>query len=206
MNKSHATRRIFRKGVFQMTPDGMHLVPEECDSYLYTGPVAEAVAILYTPNYGVPGDISRPNAPYVAETQAISSANTAFPAFGLPGKMVSNFFVPIASTGDAVYGILVRPYPAQGQNASDPLGTAVPITNGPVSVLRKGYINVFCQLGTPAQGSNVYVRYQNPSGSQIVGGLEQGSTGNNYQLTGAIWTGPADASGNAEISLGSTTI
>lgn len=198
-------RRIYTKGVFQMTPEGTVLIPAECQSYLHKGPVAEAVAYLYTPPYGVPGDISRPNAPYVVETQPLNSAAPFF-GYGLAGKLVSGLFVPVTGTGDAVYGLLVRVYPAQGANASDPIGTAVPLTAGPANILCKGYMSVFCQLGTPALGSAVYVRYQNPTGSQVVAGLESGTTGNNYLLTGAQWMGPADANGNAEISLGSTRI
>lgn len=204
MNK-YPTVRILRKGVFKMTPEGTILVPEECDSYLYTGPLSKAVALLFTPNFGVPGDITRPNAPYVAEPQALNSA-APFPGFGLPGQIVSGLFVPITGTGQAPYGLLIRPYPAQGANASDPIGTAVPITSGPCSVLRKGYAAVFAQLGTPALGAQVYIRFQSPSGNQIIGGLEQGTTANNYAWTGAQWMGPPDAAGNAEISFGNTLI
>lgn len=200
-----ATRRIFTKGVFQMTAEGMHIVADECESYLYDGPVAEAVAMLYTPPFGVPGDLSRPAGVLDVEGQALNPA-TPFPGFGLPGKMVSNFFVPITAQNDAVYGFLVREYPSQGLNASDPIGTAVPQTAGHASVMRKGYMNVLCQVGTPAFGGTVYIRYQNPSAGQIVGGLEATSSGNNYALTGAQWMGPPDASGNAEISFAGTNI
>jgi hypothetical protein len=37
-------RRIYTKAVFQMTALGMHLIPEESESYLYSGPVALAAA------------------------------------------------------------------------------------------------------------------------------------------------------------------
>jgi hypothetical protein len=67
-------------------------------------------------------------------------------------------------------------------------------------------MNVVCQLGTPSLGAAVYVRYQAPSGSQIVGGLEQGSNGNNYLLSGAQWMGPPDANNNAEISFAGANI
>lgn len=197
--KQSPARRIYRKGVFQMNPDGMVLVPEECDSYLYEGPLAKAVAYLYTPPFGIAGDISRPSQPYTVETQPLNPS-LPFSGYGLPGKLASGLFVPITTTGDPVYGFLVRVFPAQGANASDPLGTAVPIATGPANILRKGYLNVVCQLGTPTLGAAVYVRFQSPSGNQIVGGLEQGSTANNYLLTGAQWQGPADANNNAEIS------
>jgi hypothetical protein len=204
MNKSVA-RRIYRKGVFQMTREGMHRVDAECDSYLYSGPTSEAVAFLYTPPFGVPGDLSRPNAPLVVETQALN-ASLPFPGFGVPGKMVSGLFVPVSANNDVVYGFLVRVYPAQGLNASDPLGTAVPFTQGPANIMRKGYMNVFCQLGTPAFGNGVYIRYQNAIAGQPIGGVESGTNGNNYLLTGAQFMGPPDASGNVEISFAGANI
>lgn len=211
MNKydSRRVRRIFTKGVFQLTPMGMILLPEECESFLYRGPVAEAVAVLFTPPYGVAGDISRPNAPYVAETQALNPA-AAFSTFGLPGQMVGGLFVPITGTGQQPYGLLIRPYPAQGANAADPLGVAVPIATGPCSVLRKGYANVNLQLQTSAAafGGTVYIRFQNPVAGQVVGGLESGTTANNYAWTAANaqFMGPADANGNVEISFGAANV
>lgn len=206
MNKvAVETRRIFRKSVWQMNPDGMVLVPQECDSFEYKGPVAEAAAYLYSPPFGVPGDLSRPNAPYVAETQ-ILNPSLPFSNYGLPGKIAGGLFVPVAANNDVVYGFLIRVFPGQGANASDPIGTAVPIATGPANVMRKGYMNVFCQLGTPSFGAAVYIRYQNAVTGQIVGGLESGTTGNNYALTGATWMGPPDSSGNAEISFGNTGI
>lgn len=41
MNRVH---RIYTKAVFQMTAAGMHLLPDESESYLYTGPMALAAA------------------------------------------------------------------------------------------------------------------------------------------------------------------
>lgn len=158
------------------------------------------VAFTFRMPYGIPGDISRASSgANTVEAQAFGA--TAFPAYGVPVKLSSGTVVPIVTTGDTVYGLLVRPYPITGPSASDPIGTSVPPTSGVANVLRRGYMTVKVQLGAAscALGSTVYIRYQNPSGSQIVGGLEGASTGNTYTLTGATFMGPADSNGNAEI-------
>ena len=101
-------------------------------------------------------------------------------------------------------------FPITGASASDSLGTSVPPTSGIANMLRRGYINVLVQLGgaSCALGSNVYIRYQNPSGSQIVAGVEGASTGNTYQVistytygSGAYFTGTVDGNNIAEIAF-----
>jgi hypothetical protein len=164
--------------------------------------------IAFRMPFGVQGDITRPSQSTV-EAQALSSA-APFASFGLPGKVSAGKFVPVALNNDLVYGFLVRPFPVTGANASDPLGTSVPSASGVASVLRRGYFNVLVQLGgaSCALGSNVYIRYQNPSGSQIVAGIEGASTGNTYQLSsttgygfGGYFTGPVDGNNIAEIAF-----
>lgn len=157
-------------------------------------------ALLYRMNVGVQGDVSRQSQSTI-ESQQFNSA-LAFPTYGVPGKIASNLFVPIA-TGDviaSVYGILVRPFPSQGANASDPLGVSVPPTTGIANVLRRGWITVVCNNGTPAKGGAVYVRTAAPSGAKVIGGIEATSDGaNTFIMAGATFTGAADASGNVEI-------
>jgi hypothetical protein len=202
-----AERRIFTKSVFRMTDEGTILVPEECESFIHRGRVAEAVAYMYRMPQGIPGDLTRPHAPNDIETQPLDPNNT-FPSFGVPGKIVSGLFRPISANADPVYGALVRSFPATGPNASDPLGTAVPPTAGPATILRKGYMAVYVQLGaaTCALGSAVYIRYQNAAGGQPIGGIEGATSGNNYAWPGAQFMGPADASGYAEISFGNANV
>jgi hypothetical protein len=157
--------------------------------------------ITFRMPFGIPGELTRPSvSAATVEAQAFNSS-LPFAGYGLPGKVASGKFVPVAANNDVVYGFLARPFPITGANASDPLGTSVPPTTGVANVLRRGYINVLVQLNAAscALGSSVYIRYQNPTGSQIVAGIEGASNGNNYQLTTAFFTGPADASGNAEI-------
>jgi len=163
--------------------------------------------ITYRMPYGVPGDISRPSTATV-EAQAFGA--TAFPAYGLPAKSSAGKVIPVSAQNDVVYGFLVRPFPITGANANDALGTAVPPTTGVAGILRRGYINVLVQLGgaSCALGSGVFIRYQSPSGSQIIGGVEGATTANTYQLTstytlggGAYFTGPVDSAGNAEVAF-----
>jgi hypothetical protein len=114
-----------------------------------------------------------------------------------------------------VYGFLVRPYPATGNNASDPIGTAVPPAPGvggiqQLSVLVAGYMTVYVQegAGSVAAGGAVYVRYA-ASGNLVIGGIGGAAiASNNVALTsansrfgGAFFTGACDASGNAEIAF-----
>jgi hypothetical protein len=198
MNK---LRRIFKKAAWQMTPEGVYVpIPEETESYLYGGPIAEAVAFPFQPPSVIPGVLTRPYAPNDVITKVFGA--TAFTAYGLPAKLSgSNTVIPIANTADAVYGVLVRPFPRQPLTTTDQgtLYAGTPPTAGPADILRKGYIGVFCRNGVPAEGGQVYIRFQNPTGSKIVGGFEATNTADVYALTGWTFTGVADANGNAEI-------
>lgn len=150
---------------------------------------------------GVPGSISRPGAPTDVEPNVLN-AGLNFPGYGLPGKLSSGAFVPITGSADVVYGFLERPYPISN-NVNDPLGTSTPQTTGVVGVMRKGYMMVKNNAGTPARGGTVYVRYANAAGGTPIGGIEATFiSGTNIAVAGAQFMGPADASGNVEISFG----
>ncbi len=164
--------------------------------------MALGTAFTFRMPFGIPGDISRGVEQSTVEQQAYN-ASLPFPSYGVPGKMVSGLFVPLALVGDTVpYGFLVRPFPTTGLNASDPLGTAVPQTTGVANVLRRGYMMVQCNVGTPAFGGTVYMWYAASSGSHVVGGLEATSTpGSNVALTNCSWFGTTDSNGYAEIQF-----
>jgi hypothetical protein len=156
-------------------------------------------AILYRAQFGIPGNISRASDKAVVEPVALNPSQP-FPAYGLPGKIAGGYFVPIAAQADVVYGWLVRPFPTQGANASDPLGTSVPPTSGEGDALTFGYINAVCNAGAPVQGGSVYVRYANGTPGTPIGGIEATSVANtNAAIPGAIFMGPADATNNVEI-------
>jgi hypothetical protein len=159
------------------------------------------VAFLTRMPYGIPGDITRQSQAKI-EAQVLD-ASLPFAGYGLVGKIASGKFVPFAGaeTDADDYGILVRPFPVTGANASDPLGTAVPQTTGIANVLRSGYINVKNNAGTPAVGGAVYVRVATAGTGKPIGGFEAVADGaNTIALTGATFAGAADANGNVEVA------
>jgi hypothetical protein len=105
-------------------------------------------AILFRMPSGIPGDISRQSQATV-EPGVLNSAS-AFPGYGLFGKVSSGKFVPVGAgdTAAVVYGLLVRPYPTV--SSQDPLGTSTPPTTGMADILRRGYMTVKNNAGTPA--------------------------------------------------------
>lgn len=160
-------------------------------------------AFTYRMPYGIPGDVSRQSVATI-ETQLFDST-AAFGAYGLFGKIDSNGkFAPIGS-GDAaaaIYGLLIRPYPTTGANASDPLGTSVPPTSGCANILKRGYATVQINAGTAALNGAVYVRVATASGAKVIGGIEAAADGTNtIQVAGCVFTGAADANGNVEIAF-----
>lgn len=160
------------------------------------------VAFLYRMGNGVPGDVTRQSQSTI-EPQVFNSS-LPFSAYGLPGKIASGKFVPIAGgeTAADIYGFLVRPFPTQGANASDPLSTAVPPTSGMANTMRRGYINVKNNAGTPALNGQVYVRVATPGAGKPIGGIEAASdTTNTVAITGCIFMGAADSNGNVEIAF-----
>lgn len=159
-------------------------------------------AFLYRMPSGIPGDISRPSQSTV-EPGLFNSAS-AFSAYGLFGKIVSGRFVPVGA-GDAataVYGILARPFPVTGGAASDPIGTSTPPTSGACDIMRRGYMTVKNNAGTPALGSQVYVRVANAAAGKPIGGIEAAADSTNtIAINGATFMNAGDAAGNVEIAF-----
>lgn len=156
-------------------------------------------AILYRMPSGIPGDVSRREQATI-ESVPLDSTKP-FSAYGLPGKIVSGKFVPLeaSDTAAVVYGFLVRPYPTN--SAQEPVGTATPPTTGYGNALRRGYVTVVNQAGTPALASQVYSRVATPSGSKTIGDVEAVSdTTNTIAITGCTFMNAGDASGNVEIA------
>lgn len=161
------------------------------------------VSILTRMSQGNPGDLTRPTAPNTVEAQ-IAVVATPFTTYGAPVKFSGNNVVPIAGgeAASAIIGFLVRPFPIQGANASDPLGTSVPPKAGPVDVLKRGYISVKCANGTPAVNGTVYVRIANPTGPIPLGSIEATSIpSTNVAVPGnTYFTGAQDSNGNVEVA------
>lgn len=156
-------------------------------------------ALLKRMPSGIPGDISRRGMGTV-EPCVTDPANFPFSAYGLPGKlMAGGVFRPIAAgdAGTLIAGFLVRPYPTQTANAN---GTGVNV--GVIQDrLRRGWMTVKVQLGTPVIGNPVYVRNASAVTGQIIGGLEAGTTANNSVLPGVFFASTADVDGNVEIEF-----
>lgn len=154
-------------------------------------------ALLYRMPSGIPGDVSR-RGQGTYESVILDPVNNPFPAYGLPGKTVNGKFIPVA-TGDAasvVTGFLIRPYPTQTVNAN---GTGVSISKVG-DRMRRGYMTVQNNAGTPSIESQVYVRVAAPSGAKVIGGIEAASDGTNtVAIPNCVFMDAGDAAGNVEI-------
>ena len=156
-------------------------------------------AILYRMPAGIPGDVTRPSNSTIEP--GVYDPAKAFAAFGTPGKVVSEKFVPLEAgdTADVIYGLLVRPYPTA--SSQDPLGTSTPPKAGINDILRRGYMTVLLRAGTSAKGGAVYIRVGTRASGKPIGGIEAAADGaNTVVLPNASFMGAADASGNVEIS------
>jgi len=159
-------------------------------------------AYLYRMGHGVAGDITRQSQATTIEPAVLGA--TPFPAYGLFGKMVSGKFVPIGAgdTADDVHALLLRPFPTQGANASDPLATAVPPTSGMADKLRRGYAAVKVNAGAAADEGAVYIRVDAAAAGKPISGIEAAADGaNTIAVPGAKFKSPADANGIAEIEF-----
>lgn len=124
-------------------------------------------------------------------------------SFGVPVKLVAGKIQPLAA-GDAatvIYGFLARPFPFQGQNIAGTIGVQVPPTSGPGDIMRRGYMSVKVNAGTPANQGVVYARVANPSGAKVIGGVEAVADGaNTVIVANAQFMSAGDANGNVEIA------
>lgn len=150
---------------------------------------------------GIPGNLSRASQATVEAAQ-VDATNPAT-SYGVPVAIDATSKnarkVLAADTVASVFGFLVRSYVTNSSN--DALGTSTPPTSGFVSVMKRGYMNVKVNNGTPSKNSPVYIRTVANGGNTIIGGVEAASDStNSFVLTGAFFTGPMDANGNAEIA------
>ncbi|MEX2953479.1 hypothetical protein AB4K01_20020 [Serratia fonticola] len=158
--------------------------------------------ILWRMPVGIAGAISRPN-DLTAEPVLLRNDNP-FPAYGLVGKRVNGFFVPLAASDTAAVfaGFYIRPFPTT--STPDQVRQVGPNANSSGDRLRRGYMNV--ATGATAvnivAGTPVNVRIANPSASSPLGtALPAAITDETVVYPGAYFTGPGDADGNAEIEF-----
>jgi len=159
---------------------------------------------------GIPGEVNRAQQASIEPIAVTPQGTTGAPtAFGIPmvidqtaGNVGNARMVAAGDTLASIYGLLVRPFPAF--SSQDALGTSTPPTQGPVDLLRRGYMSVKLSGATAAvKGGLVYIWTAAAGGGHIVGGFEAANpTTNGFAFTGATFMGPADANGNVEISFG----
>ena len=151
---------------------------------------------------GIAGDVTRREHADI-EPQVM---DTDYPVlrYGEPVKMVDGKIRPITTDDDIddIYGFGCRAYPIQN-SSSEAIGTATPPTNLHFDVMRRGYMTVKVQDGTPVKNASVFVRTvaaDDPT-AQPIGGLECASDGGDcFEITNAKFMGEADSDGNVEIS------
>src|SRR5436190_3418887 len=93
---------------------------------------------------GIPGDVNRAQH-HTVEAQVIqASGSTGHPtAYGIPVVIDATSravrAVVATDTAAAIYGFLVRPFPAV--SSTDGVGVATPPLTGPCDVMRRGYMS-----------------------------------------------------------------
>lgn len=103
------------------------------------------------------------------------------------------------STGAQFVGVAGREVKSATGYLAQSTGRYAP--NDPVSVFQRGTICVHCQKGVPAMDGPVYVRVVK-SGAYEVGGFEAEADGeNSVVLPNAMWNGPKDGNGVAELRI-----
>lgn len=153
-------------------------------------------AILFRMPSGIPGDLSRRG--QGTFESVVLDPSTPFSAYGLAGKTVNGKFVPIAA-GDAasvINGILIRPFPIQTASAN---GTG--ISNSKIGDrMRRGYMTIQNNAGTPTVDGQVYIRVAAPSGAKVIGGFEAAADSTNtVAVPNCVFCDAGDAAGNVEI-------
>ncbi len=157
-------------------------------------------AYTYRMPAGIAGAVSRPHH-LTAEPVALNNAK-AFDAYGLAGKDVGGYFVPLEA-GDAVgviLGFYIRPYPTTSTpDLVRQVGTDKNLTG---DRLRRGYMTV--NVGVDASGitprAPVNIRIANPSATSPLGAPVAAAVADEtVVLPTAFFTGPGDAAGNVEI-------
>jgi hypothetical protein len=150
---------------------------------------------------GVPGDLSRQQA-IVESYQNFVTTPVLF--YGLPVKMSASpdsvTGIVAADTSAVVLGFAVRKFYGYTRAAgSESFGSGAP-PDGPIDIMKEGYMVVRNNFGTPVKEGAVHVRIAVPSGQRVIGGIEAVADGaNTFVLAGANFTGGADSEGNAEI-------
>lgn len=170
------------------------------------------VAFTFRMNAGIPGEVSRFQTYGTTLAPEKQHATTPLTAYGQVAIMAAaNAGVRPATAGDTTadmeYGFLVRPYPGPDIGVSFPSGTVdfgagTPPAKGIVDIMRRGHMTV--KLGgsvAPAKGGAAWLWTAATAAPHTQGLLEAADvTTNGFKMSKVMFMGPADASGNTEIS------
>ena len=119
--------------------------------------------------------------------------------FGYAVKYSSGAVVPFGASdaATAFVGVATREVKTSLVN-----GTAGYSEGEPVPVMKRGRVNVKCNVGTPALNGDVYIRIAANGGNTIVGGFEATADSTyTIKLTNAKFAGAADANGIVELEI-----
>jgi hypothetical protein len=163
---------------------------------------------------GIPGDVNRTHPASIEPTRQSATPATAYGQPVVVAADGTNGVRPL-SVGDGaltnIYGITVRPYPAQastgGSYGSATLGAATPPGAASIiDVLKLGYIcaNVPVGSAAAAKGGAVFVWVAATSGLNVQGGFQTAASGGNtiaLDTSRYTFNGPQDANGNIEVVI-----
>lgn len=169
--------------------------------------IPTAQAYLKQAPTGVPGDITRPDESNVEPAMLVAASSVYAQSFGIPMKYVVGGIQQFnggAETAPDFAGVLVREVPSISGSVTAGLTDNTPYPAVPQGLLVRGYINVFCQHGTPVRGAPPYIQII-ASGGIPVGAFRADADGGNAVVltaTQAEWASDGlDASGNAELRV-----
>jgi hypothetical protein len=153
---------------------------------------------------GFPGMVTRELLTNI-EAGIMASIGTAY--YGGPVKFsgATGRFTGIAAADTAAVfaGILARQAVHQGAAgaADNAVSPSIDI-KAPQSIVKKGYVNVVCSVGTPVKGGQVFMRVTTVA-LNVVGQLEATADGaNSVVLPGVTWaTNGKDSANVAEIVI-----
>lgn len=165
------------------------------------------VAFLYRMPAGIVGTSSRYDACTIVPEIITPVGTTGAPtAFGIAvcvdtvtAGNIGNMRA-VLSTDTAIYGFLVRAFPAYSPT-NDPLGTSTPPNTGTCSVMKRGFLTVALGGSTAAvKGGVVNLWVAASTGAHVQGQVEAAATaGSTIVIPNTFFEGPADANGITEL-------
>ena len=133
---------------------------------------------------GFPGDYRADMA--VIESGFLDPATGKAPStFGVALKIAAGLFQKIEAgdVAESVYGFLLRTAPQIGVTPDENGNSTGPSTKYEQAILKSGFMNVICKIGTPVRGNPVYMRLVADTG-KLVGDIE--ATADKVVVPGAI--------------------